>query len=91
MNNPVTQIKQNRMQVVEDALENLEQLCTLKLSATETFSAACSAVSDKAWNENHIKLDAAVIRSYVTARVRDRMEKYNDRAEQMNLLMDDIG
>lgn len=90
MNNPIAHIKPKPMKVIEDALEDLERLCTLKLAAAETFSKACAAVSEKSWKESHIKLDSSVIRSYVTARVRNRIEEYNERAEQMNLLMDDV-
>lgn len=90
MGEPVATINTRSLDVIEDAMDNLENLCTMKISASDAFSEACKAVSERAWKERNLKIDAAVIRAFVTAKVRDKLEKYHEQAGQMSLLAEEL-
>jgi len=72
------------IEMVKEATKNLEDLCTMKIAAANAFSDAVKAVAQKT------KMDKTVLASYITARVNDKLEDFNKKQEQMELLFGEI-
>lgn len=70
---------------IRDKLTELERLCKRKIDAADHFSEACTIVASKAG----IRPD--VLRQYVTARVNDKVDEYEKKAEQLGLLFEEMG
>lgn len=73
-----------KIAAVLDALEELEIACQRKIDATDSFNDACKAVAIKAGIEPN------VLSSYITARVKDTLEKQQKKSDQMALLFEEI-
>lgn len=72
-----------KIAAVLDALPELELACQRKIDAAESFADACKAVATKAG------IEASVISTYVTAKVKDTLEKQQKKVEQLNLLFEE--
>lgn len=73
-----------KLDPLRDALPELERACHRKIDAADDFSKACEAAALKAG------LDPAVVKSYVTARVRDKLDEYEKKSTQLVLLFEEI-
>ena len=69
---------------VRESLRELEGWCRRKIDVTESFNDACEAIARKA------NIEPAVLKSYVTARVKDQMAKKEKHTEQLSLLFESL-
>lgn len=74
-----------KIPAVVNALEELEIACQKKIDATESFAGVCKAVAGRAG------MEPAVLSAYVTARVKNTIEKQQKKVEQLSLLFNEIG
>ena len=65
----------DRLTVVRERLKELADLYTARQAASDQFTEAIKTVATKA------NLDSQVLKQYVTARERDKMDEYHARAE----------
>lgn len=72
-----------KIAAVLDALPELERACQRKIDAAESFTDACKAVALKAG------IEPSVVSTYVTAKIKDTLEKQQKKAEQLNLLFEE--
>jgi len=72
------------IEILKQALNNLEDLCTMKVAAAEAFNEAVKAVAKKTG------MDKAVLSSYITARVKNKLEDFEKKQEQMEFLFEGI-
>jgi|GEM_PF-5071862 len=73
-----------KLDPLRESLPELERACQRKIDASDDFSNACDAVALKAG------LDPAVVKSYVTARVRDKLDEYEKKSTQLALVFEGI-
>lgn len=73
-----------KLDALRESLPELERACQRKIVASDDFSNACDAVALKAG------LEAAVVKSYVTARVRDKLDEYEKKSSQLALVFEEI-
>ncbi len=73
-----------KLNEIRGASEELEKLCARKIDAAEDFSNACKVAAIKAG------VDAAVLSTYITAKVNDVLKKKQNQAEQLALLFDEL-
>ena len=74
-----------QLEPVRAGLSELEALARAKDDAAELFGAGVDAVAVKAG------LEPAVLKRYVTARVRDKTRQLSQQAAQLQLLFDEFG
>ena len=73
------------LEAVREGLAELETLARAKDDAAELFGAGVDAVAVKAG------LEPAVLKRYVTARVKDKTKQLAQQAAQLQLLFDEFG
>ena len=73
------------LEAVREGLAELEALARAKDDAAELFGAGVDAVAVKAG------LEPAVLKRYVTARVKDKTKQLAQQAAQLQLLFDEFG
>ncbi len=73
-----------RLAPIRDALKNLEDLCLMKLAAADSFADACTAAAKNAG------LEPSVVKTYVTAKVNDKLAAQQKKAEQLQLLFEEF-
>lgn len=69
---------------VREALGELENLYRQKQAAAESFTEGCNRIGEKAG------IDHKVLKKYIEARVKDKVEEFHHRAEQMDLLFNEL-
>ena len=65
-------------------IDNLRGLCQAKIDAAESFSDACTALAQQA------TIQPAALASYITAMVKDTLEKTQEKANQLSLLFEEL-
>ena len=73
-----------KLDPLRESLPELERACHRKIDAADNFSKACDAAGHKAG------LDSTVVKSYVTARVRNKLDEYEKKSTQLVLLFEEI-
>jgi hypothetical protein len=73
-----------KIETIVKRLPELEQLCSNKASATTAFNDACKAVAENSG------IEASVIKKYVAAVFGEKLEAHKQKAEQLQLLFDEI-
>ena len=71
-------------QPLRESLRSLEELCVRKKDAALAFAEGCDAVAAVA------NIEPSVLRAYVTARVADKLKIQATKAEQMQLLYEEL-
>jgi hypothetical protein len=69
---------------VREAMDELEDLATMAIAATERFGEAVGEVAKKA------EMEKSVVRAFVMAKVRDKLREFETKQEQMDLLFNEV-
>lgn len=70
---------------VEKTLPDLEAQCQRAIDAQASFTDACKATAERSG------IEPGVLKSFVSAKVKDTLEKQRTKAEQMQLLLEEVG
>jgi rRNA processing protein Krr1/Pno1 len=69
---------------IRAAVDELQNLCHVKIAAAETFATTCKAVAERSG------INPSVLATFINAIAKDKLRENQKKAEQLSLLFEEI-